>query len=196
MSVTSPSAACAPWESACGSIKRPGSGVAQWLQQRPEVKRVCYPPCLGIRGMPCGSAISPGRAVCLGWCSTPPRSCSGADGRGVSLFQNRGELGGVRKSVIPAYPAALRTAVPWTEPGFVLRYHVGLEDAEDLLTDLDEGFQRLQRRWRGLPAVEAEREAPHGLRQRRAPCARRLPAASDQACAGCVGQGKDKETTG
>ena len=46
--------------------------------------------------------------------------------------------------MIPAYPGEIRTAVPWTEPGFVLRYHVGLEAPADLIADLDEGFQRLQ----------------------------------------------------
>jgi cystathionine beta-lyase len=46
--------------------------------------------------------------------------------------------------VVPAYPANLRTAAPWTETGFVLRYHVGLEDPQDLIADLQDGFGRLQ----------------------------------------------------
>jgi hypothetical protein len=46
----------------------------------------------------------------------------------------------------------MRTAVPWTEPGFVLRYHVGLEDPDDLIADLDDGFTRLQQ------AIEEHRE--------------------------------------
>ena len=133
-----------------------GLRVAQWLQQRPEVKRVI---AWGSGACPVAARFHRGVQSVWGGAPHPRGACSGADGRGVSLFQNRGELGGYESLVIPAYPAALRTAVPWTEPGFVLRYHVGLEDAEDLLTDLDEGFQRLQRRWRGLPAVEAEREA-------------------------------------
>jgi cystathionine beta-lyase len=48
--------------------------------------------------------------------------------------------------VIPAYPAGIRTAAPWTETGFVLRYHIGLEDPDDLIADLEEGFERLHSR--------------------------------------------------
>jgi len=71
---------------------------------------------------------------------------------GYRYFKIGASWGGYESLVIPAYPAAIRTAVPWTEPGCVLRYHVGLEDPEDLLTDLDEGFQRLQRALAGAPS--------------------------------------------
>ena len=59
-------------------------------------------------------------------------------------FKIGASWGGFESLVIPAYPAKLRTAVAWTEPGFVLRYHVGLEAPEDLLEDLEEGFERLR----------------------------------------------------
>jgi cystathionine beta-lyase len=123
-----------------------GLRVAQWLQQRPEVKRVLYPPL----------PADPGRAL---WqrdftvaCSlfgvvlhTPEETAVAQMVEGYRYFKIGASWGGYESLVIPTYPAALRTAVPWTESGFVLRYHVGLEDPEDLLTDLDEGFQRLQR---------------------------------------------------
>jgi cystathionine beta-lyase len=63
---------------------------------------------------------------------------------GYRYFKIGASWGGYESLVIPAYPGEIRTAVPWTEPGFVLRYHVGLEAPEDLIADLDEGFQRLQ----------------------------------------------------
>ena len=63
---------------------------------------------------------------------------------GYRYFKIGASWGGYESLVIPAYPGEFRTAVPWTEPGFVLRYHVGLEAPEDLLADLDEGFQRLR----------------------------------------------------
>ncbi len=52
-------------------------------------------------------------------------------------------MGRLESLVIPVYPAQLRTTVPWTETGFVLRYH-GLEAPEDLIADLEEGFERLR----------------------------------------------------
>ena len=53
----------------------------------------------------------------------------------------------------PSRPAANRTVRPWREQGFLLRLHVGLEAVEDLITDLDEGFARLD-------AVLRRQEAP------------------------------------
>jgi cystathionine beta-lyase len=51
--------------------------------------------------------------------------------------------GGFESLVIPADPAADRTADPWDRSGYLLRYHIGLEDPQDLISDLAEGFQRL-----------------------------------------------------
>ena len=122
-----------------------GLEMAGWLRDRPEVKRVLYPALPG----------DPGHAI---W----KRDFTGACGLfGVVLhtgdesavarmvdhyryFKIGASWGGFESLVIPAYPAQLRTAVPWTETGFVLRYHIGLEAPEDLLEDLEEGFDRLR----------------------------------------------------
>ena len=58
-------------------------------------------------------------------------------------FKIGASWGGFESLVIPADPAAYRTAVPWEASGYLLRYHIGLEDPEDLISDLAEGFQRL-----------------------------------------------------
>ena len=58
-------------------------------------------------------------------------------------FKIGASWGGFESLVIPAYPAQMRTTPPWTETGFVLRYHVGLEDPDDLIADLKDGFSRL-----------------------------------------------------
>jgi cystathionine beta-lyase len=63
---------------------------------------------------------------------------------GYQYFKIGASWGGYESLVTPAYPARVRTAVPWTESGFVLRYHVGLEDPADLIADLEAGFRRLQ----------------------------------------------------
>lgn len=122
-----------------------GLQVAEWLQGRPEVKRVLYP------ALP----DDPGHAI---WKRDFTGACSlfgvvldtddeAAVARMVDAyryFRIGASWGGFESLVIPAYPAQLRTAVPWTESGFVLRYHVGLEAPEDLIADLEEGFQRLR----------------------------------------------------
>jgi cystathionine beta-lyase len=130
-----------------------GLRVAQWLQQRPEVKRVCYPPLPGDPGHALWQRDFTGACSLFGVVlHTPEEPAVAQMVEGYRYFKIGASWGGYESLVIPAYPAALRTAVPWTEPGFVLRYHVGLEDAEDLLTDLDEGFQRLQRALAGAPS--------------------------------------------
>ena len=130
-----------------------GLRVAQWLQQRPEVKRVLYPPLPEDPGHALWQRDFTGACSLFGvvlHTSEEPAVAQMVEG--YHYFKIGASWGGYESLVIPAYPAAIRTAVPWTEPGFVLRYHVGLEDPEDLLTDLDEGFQRLQRALAGAPS--------------------------------------------
>ena len=121
-----------------------GLKVAGWLRDRPEVKRVLYP------ALP----DDPGHAIWkrdfTGACSlfgvvlhTADETAVARMVDGYRYFKIGASWGGFESLVIPAYPAQLRTAVAWTEPGFVLRYHVGLEAPEDLLEDLEAGFERL-----------------------------------------------------
>lgn len=122
-----------------------GLKIAEWLRNRPEVKRILYP----------ALSDDPGHAIWqrdfTGACSLFSIVLHTDDETAVArmvdayrYFKIGASWGGFESLVIPAYPAQLRTAVPWTDPGFVLRYHVGLEAPEDLLADLEEGFERLR----------------------------------------------------
>jgi cystathionine beta-lyase len=51
--------------------------------------------------------------------------------------------GGYESLVIPFDPTGYRTATRWQAKGPALRFHIGLEDVEDLKTDLEAGFRRL-----------------------------------------------------
>jgi cystathionine beta-lyase len=118
--------------------------VAQWLQARPEVARVMYP------ALP----DDPGHAI---W----KRDYDGASGLfGVvlnactdrqfaamldhmDLFKLGYSWGGYESLVVPTYPSDLRSEVTWEAPGPSLRLHVGLEEVDDLIADLERGFARL-----------------------------------------------------
>ena len=122
-----------------------GLKIAGWLRDRPEVRRILYP---ALPGDP-GHALW--RRDFTGACSLFGVVLHTSDEAAVArmvdhyrYFKIGASWGGFESLVIPAYPAKLRTAVAWTEPGFVLRYHVGLEAPEDLLEDLEEGFERLR----------------------------------------------------
>jgi cystathionine beta-lyase len=120
-----------------------GFSLARWLQKRPEVARILHP----------GLESDPGHAL---W----KRDFSGACGLfGVILHPvSQGALaafvdglqhfgigyswGGFESLIIPAH--IRRTAGAFPSAGPILRIHAGLEDAGDLIADLEKGLARLK----------------------------------------------------
>ena len=119
--------------------------VARWLRGRPEIERVMYP------ALP----DDPGHAL---W----RRDFTGASGLFGATFQPCGDAqfaamldkmdlfklgyswGGFESLVVPTYPATLRSATAYAGTGPSVRLHVGLEDPDDLIGDLERGFARLR----------------------------------------------------
>lgn len=118
--------------------------MARWLEARPEVARVLHPALpshpqhaiwkrdfLGSTGLfsvilkPVGK---PALAAMLD---------------GLKLFGMGFSWGGYESLVIPFDPTSYRTATRWNAEGPALRFHIGLEDIDDLKADLEAGFQRL-----------------------------------------------------
>ena len=122
-----------------------GLQVAKWLQARPEVKRVLYPPLSNDPGHSLWKRDFTGACSLFGAIlHTDNSEAVSAMVDHYRYFKIGASWGGFESLVIPAYPADIRTASPWTETGFVLRYHIGLEAPEDLMADLEDGFERLQ----------------------------------------------------
>lgn len=61
----------------------------------------------------------------------------------MEIFNLGFSWGGFESLLFPEQPKPIRTAENWTETGFSLRLHIGLEDVEDIRADLDAGFKRL-----------------------------------------------------
>lgn len=119
--------------------------TAEWLRARAEVKRVLYPALADDPGHAIWKRDFTGASSLFGVVlHTNDETAVARMVDGYRYFKIGASWGGFESLVIPAYPAQLRTATAWTEPGFVLRYHVGLEALEDLLEDLQEGFERLR----------------------------------------------------
>jgi len=129
-----------------------GLKVARWLKNRPEIKRILHP----------ALSEDPGHAIWkrdfTGACSLFGAVLHTSSEKAVSkmideyrFFKIGASWGGFESLVIPAALAGVRTAAPWTEPGYVLRFHVGLEDPDDLLEDLEKGFARFNRALDGGP---------------------------------------------
>lgn len=120
--------------------------LAHWLAARPEVETVLHP------ALP----SCPGHAI---W----KRDFTGSTGLfsivlkegpnqaavarmldGMELFAMGYSWGGYESLIIPAAAVAhVRTTYTWPHKGQTLRLHAGLEDADDLIKDLEAGLKRL-----------------------------------------------------
>jgi cysteine-S-conjugate beta-lyase len=118
--------------------------VASWLRTRAEVAEILYPALPGARGHDLWQRDFGAASGLFGVVLRPvayDRIAAMLDG--MRLFGMGWSWGGFESLIIPTYPARLRSVTRWQAEGPCLRLHIGLEDADDLIADLDEGFSRL-----------------------------------------------------
>jgi len=119
--------------------------VATWLQKRPEVHRVHYPALPGHPGHAIWKRDFLGASGLFGFTLN---GCS--DGAfaafldHMDLFKLGYSWGGYESLMVPTYPSTLRSSTRWDAPGPSVRIHVGLENVDDLIDDLERGFARLR----------------------------------------------------
>ena len=119
--------------------------IAQWLQQRSEVKEVIYPALPESRGHALWKRDFSGATGLISIVLQPvakDRIAAMLDH--MRLFKMGWSWGGFESLIIPIYPERIRTATRWDAGGPCLRLHVGLEDADDLIEDLADGLSRLR----------------------------------------------------
>jgi cystathionine beta-lyase len=118
--------------------------VAQWLLDRPEVTRVMYPALSNDPGHSIWKRDFTGASGLFGFViETEDRSKVAAMIDSTELFGIGSSWGGYESLLIPAVPENNRTATKWEPGGATLRIHVGLEDPDDLIADLEKGFRHL-----------------------------------------------------
>ena len=124
--------------------QRAGLEIARWLEQRPEVARVLHP---GLPSHPQHAIWKRDFHGATGLFSVilkpVPAAAVAAMLDGLQLFGMGFSWGGYESLVIPFDPSSYRTATQWRAEGPALRFHIGLEDVDDLLADLEAGFKRL-----------------------------------------------------
>ena len=115
--------------------------VATWLAARPEVARVLYPAlpsdpghALWKRDMAGASGLF--GVVLKGWSESQAKRFIDH----LELFGIGASWGGFESLVILSHVRAIRTARPWQAEGPLVRLHIGLEDPDDLIADLEAGF--------------------------------------------------------
>jgi cystathionine beta-lyase len=119
--------------------------MARWFEARPEVAQVLHPALESYPGHEIWKRDFKGSS---GLFSIILKPCSdralAAMLDGLALFGMGYSWGGFESLVIPFNCASYRTATRWEPGGHALRFHIGLEDLEDLKRDLDAGFTRLR----------------------------------------------------
>ena len=122
-----------------------GIQVAEWLKKRPEVRRVLHPALPDDPGHELWKRDFKGASGLFGIELEPTNSSN------VEAMLNRLELfgmgfswGGYESLIVPSDVEKDRLPESWTFKGPLLRLHIGLEDPEDLILDLEQGFQELR----------------------------------------------------
>jgi cystathionine beta-lyase len=121
-----------------------GLTVAKWLLGRPEVTRVMHPALPNDPGHQIWKRDFTGASSLFGFVlNTKERKRVAAMLDGMKLFGMGASWGGFESLLIPTWPEQNRTATKWAAEGQTMRIHIGLEDPEDLIADLEAGFARL-----------------------------------------------------
>ena len=122
--------------------------LARWLEQRPEVKHVLYPPLESDPGHELWKRDFHGAGALFSVVFEKlPKHAIAAMMDGYRLFSIGASWGGYDSLVELCHPdrtAYDRIPPVWNESNCTLiRYAVGLEDVDDLRRDLEDGFARL-----------------------------------------------------
>ncbi len=119
--------------------------IARWLQARPEVLRVLYPALESDPGHAIWKRDFSGAASLFGVVLKPASDAAvAALIDALELFGIGSSWGGFESLAIRADPGKFRTATRWNPGGPLLRLHIGLEDPEDLIADLEQGLAQMQ----------------------------------------------------
>ena len=119
--------------------------VARWLSTRPEVKRVIYPALESDPGHVIWRRDFEGASALFSFVLEPCESKAvHAFIDSLELFGIGSSWGGYESLVVLAEIARFRSVTRWEPGGPTVRLHIGLEDPEDLIADLAQGFERLK----------------------------------------------------
>lgn len=122
-----------------------GLAVARWLAEQPQVARVLHPALPGCPGHDLWKRDFSGASGLFGIV------LNGGDDAartalidGLDLFGIGFSWGGYESLALPVDPAGLRTATAWQAEGPAIRFHIGIEDPDDLIADLSRGLARFE----------------------------------------------------
>jgi cystathionine beta-lyase len=123
---------------------RAGLVVARWLEQRPEIARVLHPALVSCPGHEIWRRDFSGASGLFSAVFNPvPVTAVNAFLNELRLFGIGASWGGFESLAIPFDCTDIRTATKWAPGGPTVRFHIGLEEVDDLIGDLERGFAAL-----------------------------------------------------
>ena len=121
-----------------------GLALARWFRERPEVRQVLHPALEDDPGHALWKRDFSGASSLFGVVLEPvPEPAVDAFLDSLALFGLGYSWGGYESLALPTYPWKLRDATRWDPAYPLLRIYAGLEDPDDLIADLERGFERM-----------------------------------------------------
>lgn len=120
-----------------------GLKIARWLAARTDVLRVIHPALEDDPGHALWQRDFTGSCGLFAFILEPgSRGQLAAFVDDLAIFAMGASWGGFESLCLPVWPERIRTATTWEPGGTTMRLHVGLEDVDDLIEDLDRAFTR------------------------------------------------------
>ena len=120
--------------------------VARWLQKRSDVRRVIYPALEDDPGHQIWKRDFEGAASLFSFVTIPVgHQALEAFVNALKVFGIGSSWGGFESLIQVAHIARYRTATRWDPGGPTIRLHIGLEDPDDLIADLEGGFAAMKK---------------------------------------------------
>jgi cystathionine beta-lyase len=118
-----------------------GMKVARWLAERPEIACVLHPALESFPGHALWRRDFSGASGLFSIVFKPvAQTAVNAFLNELTLFGIGASWGGFESLAVPFDCAPIRTATKWAPGGPTVRIHIGLEEIDDLIDDLERGF--------------------------------------------------------
>ncbi len=119
--------------------------LMDWLARQPEVRRILSPAWVDDPGHAMWQRdFRGGNGLFSVELEPQSPEALAAFADGLRYFGLGFSWGGFESLCLPFEPGPARTATDWSKPASYLRFHAGLEGAQDLLADLSAGFARMR----------------------------------------------------
>jgi cysteine-S-conjugate beta-lyase len=117
--------------------------IAHWLAARDEVDAVFHPALPGSIGHDIWARDFTGSSGLFGFALKADKAAAARFVDALDLFGIGYSWGGFESLAIPVHPEKFRSATSWPTERGVIRLQIGLEDADDLIADIEQALARI-----------------------------------------------------